>query len=71
MNDKRYMADIVAMIKAEGCTVERIETGKHIKAYCRSPDGRTGMLVFSVSPSDHRARMRQRSDVRRFARGAQ
>ena len=64
---KTRVADTKAMAEAEGLTVVEITPGTHIKM--RASNGReTKLFVFAGSPSDHRAQLNKRAELRRFAK---
>lgn len=68
----KRVRDVRALAESEGCVVDRIDVGTHIKVHVRRP-GRdhTHMVVAGGSPSDRRAWLATRSMFRRVARGGE
>lgn len=56
------------MARAAGLVVLDIQHNTHYKVHVQAPDGRKGMIVCGVSPSDYRAMLNQRSRFRKFAK---
>ena len=53
-----------------GLTVARVTpTGKPPKMYVVAPDGRRAVFILPRSPSDHRAILNKRAQLRAFAQG--
>ena len=53
-----------------GLAVDRIDArARHPKLYVRAPDGRAACFTVPRSPSDHRALLNKRSQLRAFAEG--
>lgn len=64
-NIKKQQTVYREMLEAEGCTGVDCEiTKRHIKWRFKTPRGHAGLTTTSMSPSDHRALLNQRSDVR-------
>lgn len=61
--------DVEDLIEKAGLMVISVERQSHFKARVRAPDGRESVQVISCTPSDRRALMNIRADLRRFARG--
>ena len=66
---KTRVVDTKAMAESEGLVVVEITPGTHIKM--RLSNGHeTKLFVFAGSPSDHRAHLNKRAELRRFAKEA-
>lgn len=71
MGISTVMGQIMALAERHGCTVDRVTRNKHYKVYAVAPDGRKGVMVYPVSPSDHRTAKNQETQWRHFATGRQ
>jgi len=58
---------VTAMVEQAGSTVDRVERGKHFKFYLSTPAGKQ-VLVVSITASDKRAELNNRSILRRWAK---
>lgn len=67
---RKIERETVALIEDVGLRLVDLKVGrKHMRATVRAPDGRSMIIFFSGTPSDHRAHMNKRAHLRRFAQG--
>jgi hypothetical protein len=67
MSIRKHQRFVQRELDAAGLTTDRVEHGKHIKFYVNTPSG-PAVLVTGKTPSDHRAALACRAQIRRLAR---
>ena len=66
---RAVLRDRRADIRAYGLELVAVQQNGHYRLTVRAPDGRTGILIASATPSCRRTRAQFLADCRRFAEG--